>query len=148
MRRSLSVVVPLFLACGCYRYQAGSAADLAAGAEVRLRLHETGAQQLAAEIGRDVDALSGRLLEVDDAKVAVSVGRTYRMGGAEVAWSGERVVVPRGAIQTTERRVLDKKRTTLASIAAVVGAGLVGAILKSISTKGSPGSGTTPPPPL
>lgn len=148
MRRSLSPLVLLLLACGCYRYQPGSPTDWAVGSEVRLKLNAAGAQSLAAEVGQGVDALSGRLIEIGDSQVAVSMGRTYRPSGSEVAWSGERVVVPRAAILGTERRVLDRKRTTLASVAAVLGAGLVGAILKSVSTKGSPGGGTTPPPPL
>lgn len=149
MRRtaSYSLAVAALALSGCYRYVPGTAADQAAGTEVRLELTADGSQRLSSVIGADVLSLSGRILEVSEGELALAVGRSLRRSGSEQSWTGERVNVPRDAIARTDRRTLDRKRTTLASVAALLGAGLIGAILNSVSTKGNPGGGTTPPPP-
>lgn len=149
MRRSpqLSLAVAALTLSGCYRYVPGTAADQAPGAEVRVELTPDGAQRLATVIGADIVSLTGRVLEVNDREVAMSVGRSLRRAGSEQSWTGERVTIPRDAIARTDRRTLDRKRTTLASLAAVLGAGLIGVILNSVSTNGNPGGGGAPPPP-
>jgi len=142
-----ALALGLLALSGCYRYVPGSAADQAAGAEVRLELTPEGSQRLSSVIGADILSLTGRVVEASENELSMSVGRSMRRSGTEQSWTGERVSIPRDAIARTDRRTLDRKRTTLASVVAVLGAGLIGAILRAVSTDGNPGGGTTPPPP-
>jgi hypothetical protein len=69
-----------------------------------------------------------------------------RADARQIVWTGERLVIPRSAVNKFETRELDRKRTMRAAIlyaAAVIG---VGALVFSIKG-GSGGDGGQPPPP-
>lgn len=150
MRRSsslLALAAALTLG-GCYRYVPGASADAAAGNEVRLTFTPEGAQQLAPVIGADVRSITGRVLSASDRELAVSVGRSYRSSGVETIWNGENVTIPRDAVAQTDRRTIDRRRSTLAAIGAFLGGVITFSILRSITTGGNPGSPGPGPTPI
>lgn len=144
----LALVVGL---CGCYRYapMAGEPVPTV-GTSVRALLTTEGATALAPRIGREVMALDGRVVRVEEGAAVLAVSRTLTRDSTEALWEGgEPIRLPREAVAGYERRVLDRRRT---AGAAVLGAGAlfaIGRIIASISGSGGMGvgGGTTPPAP-
>ena len=130
------------LATACYRNVPVDPAPLAAGAVVRLYLTGDGTTRLEPRLGSQTIALDGRVEGVAADGVTLDVSQTTKSFGGTVSWMGERVTVPTGLIARAERRVFDRKRTTLAAAAGACVA--VAAIAALIAQHGA-GSGTENP---
>lgn len=128
----------LVLLGGCYRYTAVNEPP-GAGADVRIRLTETGATSLAPLLGAGTTSVSGRVISASDSALLIAVSETGR-ADSRVAWAGERITVPRIALASAEHRSLDRWRTVGVGAIGVGAAGAV-ALLVSLLSAGSGGDG-------
>jgi hypothetical protein len=75
-------------------------------------------------------------------------GTRQRENQSTSSWAGERVVIPRSAVQSIERRSLDKKKTWLVAGLVVLGAIAAKVIISGFDAlAGGDDGGTTPTPP-
>jgi hypothetical protein len=130
----------------CYRYTPIDATSPALGTEVRLRLTDQGAINMAPLVGNRIELVDGHISSVADTSVTLSVTQTTDRLGSEVTWKGEQVVFPRSTVAGLEHRSLDKGKSYLmggitAGLVAAVGIGF------SISGSGSNGQSTGNPTP-
>jgi hypothetical protein len=149
MRSVARVSVALLLTGACYRYSPATSVAPSAGDVVRLDLTAAGMSRLQNILGRDAIAVEGSILSADDSSYVVSVsGTRQRESQATLSWAGERVVIPRAAVQSVERRSLDKKKTWLIAGAIILGAVALKAIIAGFDAlAGGDDGGITPPPP-
>jgi hypothetical protein len=148
--RASRAIRPLIgiLFAACYRYTPATSVTPLNGSVVRLQLTETGAQSMSRVLGRNAIAVDGTILSADDTSFAVSVAATRQREEQPLTWAGERVIVPRSAVQSIEARSLDRKKTFM-----IVGLGILGAIaIKAIisgldAMAGGDDGGVTPTPP-
>jgi hypothetical protein len=150
MRSVARVCFALVLAGACYRYTPTSNATPSLGDAVRLDLTTAGIGRMASVLGRDAVAVEGSILAVDDTSYVMAVsGTRQRENQSKVSWAGERVVIPRSAVQSIERRSLDKKKTWLVAGLVVLGAIAAKAIVSGFEAfaGGDDGSIIPPPPP-
>ena len=126
-------LVVLGLVSGCYRYDPLTTPRPAPGTFVAVTLSDTGSAQLARVLGPAVFIVRGRVLASDDGGLGglggllVSVSSVETKQGVPVAWQGESVAVPDGAIASLDERRLAKGRSVL--IAAIGAGGLVATTL-------------------
>lgn len=117
------------------------------GGAYRGYLTPEGSQKVAPLVGQDVGQFDARILTITDTSYLVAMSATQRRTDPrQTVWTGERLVIPRSAVNRFETRELDRKRTFRAAIlysAAFIG---IGALLFSIKG-GSGGDGGEPPPP-
>jgi hypothetical protein len=117
-------LVPLLLcSAACYRYTPVTEVASQTGQSVRVQLTDKGSVDLAPLIGPTILTLDGTLTTAQDASISLAVTTAIARNGIETPWRGERVDVPRSAINTIQLRSLDKKRSW------VVAAGGVGAVV-------------------
>ena len=109
-RFSLLALV-LSAAGGCYRLTPveGGAPD--PGLEVRLSLSDEGSVRMAPLVGPRITAIDGRVLEAGDTAFVLAVSAVVGQGGRSMAWSNERLTVPRTAVPSVQTRTLDRKKT-------------------------------------
>lgn len=114
-------------------------------AEVVLDMTPAATQEMGSFLGRGTVSIRGRLLEWQPDSIVVSMLATEVEQGDEQLWKGERVAVPRTAVEhVTERRV-QRGRTALVILAAVgIVATAVGVISSGVG--GTSGGGTKPVP--
>lgn len=117
----VAVLVAAF--ANCYRFTPIEGASPERGLDVRLALSDAGSVSLAPLIGPRIEAIDGRVLEPGDTAIVLAVQAVVAQGGRSMAWSQERLTVPRAAVSSVRTRTLDRKRTWL-----VAGLGVVGAI--------------------
>jgi hypothetical protein len=140
---------PVFLGLvlmACYQY-VPSPAQPATGDEVRFTLSNEATVSLAPVLGPRTTALTGRILSDGPSEFALAVDRTFKDDGVAVVWGRDRVSIPRGAITRTERRVLDRTRTLIATGGVVLGATVTALILSKYRSNASSSNGGVPPPP-
>ena len=121
--------VVLFLAHvtgGCYSMTPIEGSTPPTGQEVRLSLSDQGSVQLAPLIGPRIGAIDGRAMESSDSALVLAVQAVVAQGGRSMAWSMEKLTVPRSAVSHVSTRTLDTKKTWLVAGLTVVGAILVG----------------------
>ena len=148
MFRAAISLSTLVLFGACYRYTPVSGVSPDAGSVVRLDLTDAGAERLGPILGRNAVAVEGTILSASDTAFVVSMAGTRQRGEQGLAWAGEHVVVPRTAVQTVERRSLDKKKTFLVAGFAILGAiGLKLIVSGYDALAGGDDGGITPPPP-
>jgi hypothetical protein len=147
--RSVAVCFALVLASACYRYTPTSNATPSLGDIVRLDLTTAGMGRMSSILGRDAVAVEGSIVAVDDTSYVMSVsGTRQREDQSRLSWAGERVVIPRSAVQSIERRSLDKKKTWLVAGLVVLGAIAAKVIVSGIDAlAGGDDGGIIPPPP-
>jgi hypothetical protein len=117
-------LLPLALAAaGCYRFSPIDGVTPDRGQEVRLELTDEGSVRLAPMIGPRISAVDGKIVEPGDTAIVVAVQAVVAQTGRSMAWSQERLAVPRSAISSIRTRTLDRKRSWI-----VAGLGVVGAI--------------------
>lgn len=107
---------------GCYRLTPIDGTSPPSGIDVRLGLSDEGSVRLAPLIGPRISAIDGRVLSPEDTAIVLAVQAVVSQGGRTMAWSQERLSVPRSAVVTVRTRQLDRKRTWIAAGLAVVGA--------------------------
>ena len=125
---------------GCYRYTPIDSPSMALGSEVRLRLTDAGAVQLAPLVGNRIELIDGRIYSVADTGLTLAVTGTTDRLGVEVPWKGEQVTFPRSALAGVERRSLDRGKSYLVG---GIAAGLVAAVGVGFSITGNGGGGRT-----
>jgi hypothetical protein len=142
----LLLLLPLLGAC--YTYAPIEPAALTPGQSLRARISGAHADQIAPLLGRsDARLLTGRLIANDGDALVVEVPTTERAAvGGVFQTLNQRVTIPRVSILELESRTLDRKRTTLASIAGVVALGVILVQTHVIDPGGSrmPGEGGGP----
>ncbi len=150
MRSVARVCFALVLSGACYRYTPTPNAAPVSGDVVRFDLTTAGIGRMSSVLGRDAVAVEGSILAVDDTSYVMSVsGTRQRENQSKLSWAGERVVIPRSAVQSMERRSLDRKKTWLVAGLVVLGAIAAKAVISGFEALagGDDGSITPPPPP-
>jgi hypothetical protein len=116
-------IVPLLvIVTGCYRLTPVDGGAPTQGLEVRLSLSDEGSVRMAPLIGPRIAAIDGRVLEAGDTSYVLAVSAVVGQGGRSMAWSNERLTVPRTAVPSVQTRTLDRKRTWIAAALGLVGA--------------------------
>ena len=110
---------------GCYKLTP-VAGTPSAGLEVRLSLSDEGSVRMASQIGPRIAAIDGRVLESRDTAIVLAVQSVVAQGGRSMAWSQERLSVPRSAVASVRTRTLDRKRTWIVAGLTIVGAVALG----------------------
>ena len=113
---------------GCYSMAPIEGATPAPGNDVRLQLSDQGSVQLAPLIGPRIGAIDGRAMESSDSALVVAVQAVVAQSGRSMAWSMERLSVPRSAVSHVSTRKLDTRKTWIAAGLTVLGALVVGSV--------------------
>ena len=119
MDRVLAVVTCGLLA-GCYFYEPLRTTEPQVGTRVAAELTGYGSDTLARYVGPSVTSVRGYVVSAENTNVVLSVTSVTDRYGQEQSWRGERVRVPRLAIQDFQQRRFSLGRTLL------LGAALVG----------------------
>jgi hypothetical protein len=144
----IPAVCLLAVFAGCYRYTPATNPVPVAGSVVRLELSSSGAERLTPVLGQNTTAVDGTILAANDTAFIVSMAGTQKRDEQSLRWAGERVTIPRNAVQSVATRTLDKKKTLLVAGFAILGAvGLKLMLSLEALAGGDDGGGITPPPP-
>ena len=125
MRQNRLLIIALFLtlaSAGCYKLTPIEASVPDAGTEVRVRLTDAGSVRLDPLIGARIVAVDGRTLQTNDSAIVLAVVAVVGQNGRSMAWSQERLSVPRDAVSSLLTRSLDKRKTWLVAGLSVLGA--------------------------
>ena len=112
MGRLIPLVACALLA-GCYIYEPLDTVEPQVGTRVSAELTGYGSDTLARYVGPRVTALRGYVVSAENANVVLSVTSVTDRSGQEQAWQGERVRVPRLAIQDFQQRKFSLGRSLL-----------------------------------
>ncbi|HYW49248.1 MAG TPA: hypothetical protein VE861_01510 [Gemmatimonadaceae bacterium] len=142
----LAAVMLCAMQGGCYAYRAVPPGDLAAGGDVRLRLTPDGTEALAPQAGLRLRSMNGRLQEVrTDGALLVMPGAVTTVDGDSLTWRRGVLTIPSQALEGSERRTLDRRRTfRFAGVIAGAFAGAVYFTLRSIRGGGGASQGSGP----
>ena len=147
MRRSaLLLILPIL---GCYSFAPlGTSATPKIGERVRVELTPEGTVELARYLGPRVIEAEGSLASVAaDRAMVIAVDFVKLADGLRTPWSGEGTVnFPASLVAGTQQRTFEKRRTIVAS-AAAVGALIATAVIAIRSGRASGGGEVPPPPP-
>lgn len=145
--RLLLLLLPLSSTIGCYRYHPVVATSVPAGANVRLMFSDDGARLLRDAAGMELRQLDGRVARtLADTAVIVKPDAVVTRDGDELAWRRGELTVPLRAIDRSQERRIDRRRSGGVAVAiAAVFSGVVYFALKSIGAGGGntlqPGTG-------
>lgn len=117
----------ILLCSACYRYSPIQGVATDAGQAVRVHLTDKGSVDLAPLIGPTILTLDGTIDVARDTIVSLSVTNAIARNGIETPWRGEKVDIPRSAINSVRLRSLDKRRSWLAAASGVGAAVAMGA---------------------
>jgi len=120
-RRLLLLSLALGALPGCYRLTPVATSSPERGLEVRVGLTDEGSFRLAPLIGPRIAAIDGRVLEAPDTALVLAVQAVVAQGGRSMAWSQERLAVPRTAIASLRTRTLDRRKSWIVAGLSVVG---------------------------
>lgn len=120
--RLLVVGLPVVALASCYRLSPIDGGSPPVGVEVNLALTDEGSVRLAPLIGPRIDALEGVVASASDTAIELAVRAVVAQNGRTMAWSQERLVVPRSAVSSIRGRRLDRKRTWIAAGLTIAGA--------------------------
>lgn len=136
--RLLLLVLPLSGTLGCYRYHPVVTTSVPAGAEVRLLFSEEGARLLRDAAGMELRQLDGRVVRpLADTAVMVKPDLVITRDGDELSWKRGDLAIPLRAIDRSQERRIDKRRSGgFAAAIAAAFSGVVYFALKSISSGG------------
>src|SRR5213594_937977 len=130
------------LLAGCYIYEPLDTVEPQVGTRVSADLTGYGSDTLARYVGPRVAALRGYVVSAENTNVVLSVTSVTDRSGQEQAWQGERVRVPRLAIQDFQQRKFSLGRTLLLGAALLGGSVAAWDIFKGGLRGGSvPGPG-------
>lgn len=140
---STALLAPMLVLTGCFVYAPVGGASPSPGEDVRLVIHPEAARRLAAEAGRSVQRLDGRLVSMTGDSVAVSVwvGPGYR--GTAFERMRRTYALAEPDVLEIQTRQLSRGRTALTALA--VGAGLAFVIERVVNSRGG-ASGQRPDP--
>ena len=147
LRATAVPILALQFVGACYRYVPTTGDVVEVGGAYRGHLSQEGSQRVAPLVGENIERFDGRIITVTDTSYLVSMSATQRRGDArQIVWTGERLVIPRSAVNRFETRELDRKRTMRAALLYTVTFVGIGALVFSIKGA-SGGTGSQPPPP-
>ena len=148
LRATAIPVLALNVFAACYRYIPATSTDLIIGGAYRGHFTPEGSVNVARLLGENVEMFDGRIVTVTDTSYLVAMSATQkRADPRSVVWAGERLMIPKNAVNKFELRELDRGRTMRAALLYSLGAITVGALIFSISGGASGGGGEPPPPP-
>ena len=128
IHRISGAILIVLAATSCYRLTPVEGGAPARGLEVRLSLSDEGSVRMAPLIGPRIAAIDGRVLEMVDTAYVLGVTAVVTQAGRSMAWSNERLTVPRSAVSSVRTRTLDRKKTWMAAALGVVGAIALGEV--------------------
>jgi hypothetical protein len=144
----MRVLLLVPLVTSCYTYVPLETSALAPGQSLRARISGAHADQIAPLLGRsDARLITGKVISAGADTLIIEVPTTERAAvGGGFQTLNQRVAVPRVSILELESRTLDRKRTTLATVAGVVALGAILVQTHVIDPGGSrmPGDGGGP----
>jgi len=140
--RTALLSVSLMVTVSCTVYTPMRGLEALPGYDVRLRLSDKGAVDLAPRIGPRARMLEGTLRQVTDSSMVVSVRRVAREGQGQDTYDALEITVPSQDIETAETSKTSVPRSFLAAGAIIASAFLVAKGAGDLSG----GGGTKPPP--
>ena len=146
-RRTIGALLVVASANGaCYRYAPIELGAASSSSEVRVRVTDDAAARLSKELGAFVTEIDGQLAvpSNDSVSVAIPIERAYR--GFTVGTTTQTLFLGRSEIVEVRKREFDRVRTTLVSVGAVVGFGLLAAAVVQLADP-NPDSQNGPPMP-
>ena len=147
LRATAIPVLALNVFAACYRYVPATSTEIIVGGAYRGHLTAEGSRDVTRLVGENVESFDGRIITVTDTAYLVEMSATQkRADPRSTVWAGERLVIPRNAVNKIEARELDRGRTLKAALFYTAGIVAVGVLVFSIRG-GSGGTGGEPPPP-
>ncbi|HMG70953.1 MAG TPA: hypothetical protein VK544_07530 [Gemmatimonadaceae bacterium] len=140
--RTTLVSMSFLTAASCTAYTPIHGVETATGSNVRVRLTDKGAVDLAPRIGPRARQLEGTLRQATDSLMVISVRRVVREGEGADTYDGLEVSVPRQDIETAEA-----SRTSVSRSFLTAGAILASALLVARGASDISGGGGNRPPP-
>jgi hypothetical protein len=127
----------------CTTYAPIHVAEASPGYDVRVRLTDVGAVNLAPRIGPRARELSGTLKQMTDSSLVLSVRRVVREAGGEDTYGGEDIPLKSGEFETVEASKTSMPRSILAAGAVLASVFLVG---RGVGDASGGKTGGPPPP--
>ena len=135
--RTALVSASFLTTVSCTAYTPIHGAEATPGYDVRVRLSDKGAVDLAQRIGPRARQLEGTLKQVSDSSMVVSVRRVVREGGGEDTYDGQEISIPSQDIETAETSKTSVPRSILTAGAILASAFLVAKGAGDLSGGGS-----------
>jgi hypothetical protein len=140
--RTALLSAPFLVTASCTVYTPVRGVEEVPGHDVRLRLSDKGAVDLAPRIGPRARTLEGTLRQVTDSSMVVSVRRVAREDQGQDTYDALEITIPSQDIESAETSKTSVSRSFLAAGAIIASAFLVAKGAGDLS-----GSGGTKPPP-
>jgi hypothetical protein len=140
--RTALLSAPFVVTASCTVYTPVRGLQATPGYDVRLRLSDKGAVDLAPKIGPRARQLEGTLRQVTDSSMVVSVRRVSREDQGQDTYDSLEITIPSQDIETAEASKTSVPRSVLAAGAIIASALLVAKGAGDLSG----GSGNKPPP--
>ena len=122
-RRVRRVMLAGFLSfqLGCYTAVPITGEATRPGTRVHVDLTDAGTVDMAREVGPRIRTLMGDVATVTDGELVVAMRSVTDVRGIESYWTGEQVTVPRRDIAALKERRLSRQKTTMFTVAILVG---------------------------
>jgi len=140
--RTALLSAPFLMTAACTVYTPVRSVEPATGSDVRLRLTDKGAVDLAPRIGPRARTLEGTLRQVSDSSMVVSIRRVARENEGQDTYDSLEITIPSQDIETAETSKTSVPRSVLAAGAIIASALLVAKGAGDLSG----GGGNKPPP--
>jgi hypothetical protein len=140
--RTAFLSAPFLVTTACTVYTPVRGVEAVPGYDVRLRLSDKGAVDLAPRIGPRARTLEGTLRQVTDSSMVVSVRRVSREDQGQDTYDSLEITIPSQDIETAETSKTSVPRSVLAAGAIIAAAFLVAKGAGDLSG----GDGSKPPP--
>jgi hypothetical protein len=140
--RTALLSAPFVMTVSCTVYTPVRGGEAVPGRDVRIRLSDKGAVDLAPRIGPRARTLEGTLREVTDSSMVVAVRRVSREDQGQDTYDSLEIAIPSEDIETAERSTTSAPRSILTAGAIIASAFLVAKGAGDLS-----GSGGNKPPP-
>jgi hypothetical protein len=139
-RRSHVVrLIALAVLTGCYVYRPLGTVGPQVGTRVTAELTDYGSDALARSVGPGIVTLRGGVVSAESADITLSVTSVTDRSGQMKSWRGERLRVPRVAVQEYQERKFSPGRSVLLGVA------LLGSVLAAREAfEGGTRGGTLP----
>jgi hypothetical protein len=140
--RTALLSVPFVMTVSCTVYTPVRGVEAVPGHDVRVRLTDKGAVDLAPRIGPRARTLEGTLRQVTDSSMLVAVRRVSREDQGQDTYDSLEITIPSQDVETAETSKTSAPRSILAAGAIIASAFLVAKGAGDLS-----GSGGSKPPP-
>ena len=135
--RTALISASFLLAASCTSYTPFHGVEATPGNDVRLRLSDKGAVDLAPKIGMRARQLEGTLKQVTDSSMVVSVRRVVREDQGQDTYDALEITIPSQDIETAETSKTSVPRSILAAGGILASALLVAKGAGDLSGMGS-----------